>query len=480
MSTETSELIKLPKVKTEWWTPRLALPLLAATAVRLALLAATLVRNGTSAINQHDTASYLIPGRNLLLHGAFTADGVPDLMRTPAYAVFVAITTLAGLPAAAFINVLVSVLSVLLVWRLTRTVFGNDRVALLAAWLFAFEPVSVSFSVMLMSETLFVTVMLLSAECLVCFLREKRLRVLAVGGFWLAIAALVRPVAYYLPIPLAIGLFLVFVRKPVLRWKAPAVLLLSVLPWIAAWQIRNRVETGYSGFCSITDMNLYFYIGPDITGRVEHRDLDVVQDELGYYDYQDNSGQIYLSQSYLAHNPDQAGWSQTQRLAFLHQEGVNNIRTHLRTYLAVCATAIVRTALSPGAGFFDEILEHPSRDQSSRVRSPSLPSVGMKRWAMRIAGTHPWQAVEKVFFEIALLAVYLLAARAVIRHGVHDPAVWLLLGIMVYFFAVAAAGGGPAAEARFRLPMMPFLCLLAAAGAQGTRLRPGSRGEAVH
>jgi len=71
--------------KAEWWTPRLTGPLLAATVVRVALLAAALARTGVSALVQPDTSSYLIPGRNLLLHGRFFADGVPDLLRTPGY-----------------------------------------------------------------------------------------------------------------------------------------------------------------------------------------------------------------------------------------------------------------------------------------------------------------------------------------------------------------------------------------------------------
>jgi len=78
----------------EWWTPRLAGPLIAAAVVRLTLLAVVLARAGTSALINTDTNSYLIPGRNLLLHGSFVADGSPDLLRTPGYALFLAVTAL--------------------------------------------------------------------------------------------------------------------------------------------------------------------------------------------------------------------------------------------------------------------------------------------------------------------------------------------------------------------------------------------------
>jgi len=89
-----------------WWMPRLAGPLITAVVVRLMLLAVTLARNGIRPLINPDTTSYLEPGRNLLLHGRFVADGVPDLLRTPGYPLFLAATSLAGLPAAALANVI--------------------------------------------------------------------------------------------------------------------------------------------------------------------------------------------------------------------------------------------------------------------------------------------------------------------------------------------------------------------------------------
>jgi len=159
----------------EWWTPRLAGPLIAAAVVRLTLLAVVLARAGTSALINTDTNSYLIPGRNLLLHGSFVADGSPDLLRTPGYALFLAVTSLAGLPAAALANVILSVFCVLLVWKLGRAVFDDGRIALGAAWIFAFEPIAVVNSVLLISETLFLALFLLSLERFAAFLRGRSL-----------------------------------------------------------------------------------------------------------------------------------------------------------------------------------------------------------------------------------------------------------------------------------------------------------------
>ena len=458
----------------EWWTPRLAGPVIAAAVVRLTLLAVALVRAGTSALVSADTISYLEPGRNLLLHGRFVAEGAPDLLRTPGYPVFLALTSLAGLPAAALANVILSVFSVILVWRLGRAVFGDERIALGAAWIFAFEPLSVANSVVLLSETLFLALFLLTMERLAAFLRERRLSALVAAGLCLAAATFVRPVTYYLPVALALGLFLVLTHVPDLphpqqipaagveglRWKAPAVLLISILPWLAAWQMRNWVETGYSGFSSAGDYNLYFIGSADVKARAEHRNFIDVHKESGFAGYANPSEQDYLCGSYLTRHPEQAGWSQAQRLAFMHTEALRIIRAHYGIYVRSYLTSLSGLVLNPGAGAYHNLLYPTSAGSTDQLIVFKSPASG----AIALARVYPWVAAEKAAFVAVLLGLYLLAVRGVIQSCKDNACLWLLLGTSVYFFAVTAAAVGPESAARYRLPVMPAVCILAAAG----------------
>jgi hypothetical protein len=458
---------------------------IAAALVRLALMASLSARFGTGALLQSDTFSYLEPGRNLLLHGRFMADGVPDLVRTPGYPLFLAIVSLAGMTAAALANVILSVFSVILVWRLGRTAFGDERIALGAAWIFAFEPVSFTDSVILISETLFLALFLLSMERLAEFLRGHRLRVLAAAGLWLAAATFVRPIAYYLPFALALGLFLVLAHipslppqrqepvagDPGLRWKAPAVLLISVLPWLAAWQMRNWVETGYKGFSSITEINLYLDEAADVIANVEHRNFFDVGQELGNIGFTDNSGQFYLFPPYLARHPEQAGWSQGQRLAFMRSEALRIIRSHFGLYLHSCLVTIYKTLFDTGAGHIDALATQGSPVHISAL----LKNEGVERGAVRLAKVYPCLVVEKIAFAVFLLGLYWFAALGAVRCGMHNACLWLLLGTSLYFLAVTgAASAAPIAGGRFRLPVMPAVCILAAAG---FRRASGSRAE---
>jgi hypothetical protein len=456
-----------PIPKSECWTPRLAGPIIAAAVSRLGLMSLVIARNGVIALSQADTMSYLEPGRNLLLHGRFMADGVPDLVRTPGYPLFIAITSLAGVPAAAVANVILSVFTVVLVWKLGREVFHEERIALGAAWIFAFEPISITNSILLLSDTLFLFFLLLSMERLVVFLQGRRLRVLAIAGLWLAAATYVRPVTYYLPIALALGLFVALVRVPSLRWKAPAVLLISVLPWLSIWQIRNWVETGYTGFSSVREINLYYDSAADVTAHVEHRPFLAVRRELGYFDFNNYSGQFYLSQPYLALHPEQAGWSQGQRLAFMHSEAIRVISAHYGIYLRVCLTSLFRLLIDRGSGSIDSLMNPPDPAYLHGL----LKDNGLAGGAIALAKAYPWVAVEKAAFAVALLGLYLFAARGVycttlgvFRGSMRSACLWLLLGTAFYFLAITAAGTGSIEVSRLRLPVVPVVCIFAAAG----------------
>jgi hypothetical protein len=260
-------------------------------------------------------------------------------------------------------------------------------------------------------------------------------------------------------VALAVGLFFVLARVPGLRWKAPAVLLISTLPWLAAWQMRNWIETGYSGFSSATEINLYFQVASGIKARVEHRPFLDVRKELGYSDFTGNSGQIYLSQPYLALHPEQAVWTQGQRLAFMHSEALRVIRTHAGLYLSMSVTSLLRTVFFPGERYFDQLLY--SGDPSEATNSADDEQ---RRWVISPSKHGHRVAAERIALAVVLLGLYLLAARGAFRSDMHSPYLWLLLGTVLYILIVTAVGEEPGGNLRYRLPIMPIVCVFAAAG----------------
>lgn len=412
-----------------------AAPLVAAALVRLALWALALVRTGTRIIASGDTASYLEPGRSLLFHGRFQTGGLPEIDRTPGYPLFLAATSGAGPAVAALAQVALGVACVWLVARLAWAIFQDVRVALCAAWLFAFEPVAVTYSVRLLSETFFLVFLLLSLERLVVFLRTHELRTLVVGGLALTAAIFVRPIGYFLPFLVSGGFVLVFWREKTLRWRAAAILLVTTLPWLALWQVRNRIESGYGGFSSIAARNLYFYSAVGVLAESEGKTLVAEQRELGYFDDAARSGGVA-----------QLRWQSVAARRILGAHRGIFFRQQL------VGSAVV--AFTPCA---TDLLNLLGAEQAPE----RVVQAGPLRAAGGIVRTRPLATALMAVFALWLLVLYLFAVRGIARNGMPKAAMALLFGVALYFLA---ASGGVQAVGRYRLPVMPIVCALAAAG----------------
>jgi hypothetical protein len=457
----------------------LAAPLVVAAVLRMVLWAAVLLRTGPAALAGGDTASYLEPGRNLLLHGVFRTAGLPEIGRPPGYPLFLALTSVAGLELAALLQVALSVLNVWLVARLARSAGLSERGVRCAAWLMALEPVACIYSVRLLSETLFCAVLLASMERMACFLRSRSLQTLAGSGVSLAAAVLVRPAAYYLPGVWAVGLFFwgwrsrslhrlqklplslqqglgaTMLDLPIesrrrLTWKAPAVLLLATLPLLAAWQLRNWFETGFGGFSSIAIRNAYFYSAAEAQAQADGVSFAQQQRVFGYPD----------EAAYLRSHPEQAGWSEAARLRFLQSEGRRILAAHWESAVRTQLEGSAVVAFSPCAAELLEMLGYNTTPAPARVPARVVDQ-GPLRAAVSILHSDPLRATVMALFEAGLLGYYLLAARGAMRVRLSGAVKALLIGTALYFLVIS---GGVQAVARFRMPVMPLVCVLAGAG----------------
>jgi hypothetical protein len=74
---------------------------------------------------------------------------------------------------------------------------------------------------------------------------------------------------------------------------------------------------------------------------------------------------------------------------------------------------------------------------------------------------HPGVTLTMVLLEIFLLLLYMLAARGIFTSGGVKAQILPLVGIALYFLLIS---GGAQAVGRYRLPVMPELCILAAGG----------------
>ena len=150
----------------------------------------------------------------------------------------------------------------------------------------------------------------------------------------------------------------------------------------------------------------------------------------------------------------------------MRSEAMRVLRANPGLFARTHAKGMMRTAFNPGAAVLVSLLGAPL-DNATFVREHQE---GQLQAAFGAAKQFPGQTAVLAAFELVLLALYAFALRAVLLRRVPGAYLCLLLGLALYFVAVS---GGAIGAARFRLPVMPAVCMLAAAGI----LRPGREPE---
>lgn len=431
---------------------RLVLMLAIAVVIRGSFaLGAWLVTKDRTVFHVPDTGSYLAPARDLLAHGTFTRDGRPELARTPGYPLLLVPGIWLGSVEATTIalQIVLSALTVAGVFVLARLVFNDGPVALLAAGLYAVDPLSAIYTTILVSETLFTAVVVWSLVLIVAYVRGGRLTTLVGGMALLAASAYVRPAGYFLPLCLValLGGYAAFER----RWsmlRHLAVALAAAAAVVAPWQVRNRA-LGFRGMSAISAENVYFYDAASLRAARSHTSLEAAQAAMGYHN----------DSVYLAVHPEQRTWRPGERFQFMADEGGGEVQANLLRYARIHLAGMALVLLSPGTHEVLRLYGLPPVPGGFRDR---IDAEGLGNGLL-----HLWQsnAVALGLVSVLLLgliALYALALRGLAAGGRRpDLATLLLVASAAYFVVIA---GGPVGESRFRHPLMPFVCVLAATG----------------
>ncbi|HUR93845.1 MAG TPA: glycosyltransferase family 39 protein [Gemmatimonadales bacterium] len=407
--------------------------LLIALVLRAAVAAAALHRD---TMTSPDTLTYVRPAQSMLAVGRFESYGAPELARTPGYPVLLAVGERAGavMPVTLALQVLLATLTVACVAALALELGREARVAALAATLCVFEPSGIIYTAKLLTETPFTTVVTAMLVVLTRWVRGHRTRYLVMGGALLALGCYVRPILYYAPLILAAMIGLIAWRRHARGARAFLDALMFVLiagAPLVAWRARNMAVAGYDGFSAITDVNLFYYRAGGVVARRSGRAIDEVLMEMRREFGPDS---VFAAGDRAARGRERAAKYYA-------------MRTRARVILAGDPVAVV---LDAGAAAARMVF---GRDTSE--------------WALLLGveeGSLAWLVIKAVL-TVLWLPVLMLAAVGLWR-GRWDFALLLpALLVSVYLLALSA---GPEAYSRFRLAVVPVLCVLAAQGALET------------
>jgi hypothetical protein len=337
----------------------------------------------------------------------------PTAFRPPAYPVVLAGVYVAGDPLPVerwtrgrVANALLGTLAVALVGLIAMH-FWSRRVALVAMAVLAVDAPLILVGGSLMSETLFVALVLGGVLAALQSRTARRPIGWAAGaGMLIGLAALTRPTGLVVALPLAVAV----ARRSPRRPAAALVLLIAVALMIAPWTVRNAVQM--HAFIPVSD-----FTGSWIAGT---------------YNDQARADKVHpgSSQTFVAGEFDDLdGVPEVERQRELTRRGLSYAADH--------------------PGYVAQVLVHNTR------RLLNLHGAGWWRrqgWTMSLP---VWAAdvAAYAFYALALLAL----GGALTRAARRAPA-WLWLTPILLFASVIFAGSA----IRYRAPIEPFLALLAA------------------
>lgn len=218
-------------------------PVLVIVGVAL-LLRVGLVLATTEYAPVYDAADYDRIAATLAEAGTWPATtlaepGGASAYRPPAYpGLLAAVYELSGqrYTAARLVNALLGALAVLLLYLVTARLFGR-RLGLWSAGVLAVTPPLIWLCGSLLSENLFIPLMLGTALCVAAYRDRPRIALAAGAGVLLGLATLTRSNALILALPVLL----------VLRsggWRAPATALATLAIVLTPWTVRNASEFG--------------------------------------------------------------------------------------------------------------------------------------------------------------------------------------------------------------------------------------------
>jgi 4-amino-4-deoxy-L-arabinose transferase-like glycosyltransferase len=421
------------------------------------------VHNPSAAVTP-DTPGYSAIALNLLHHGVFSRSaGSPfafEAKRPPGFpAVLAVIYGIFGTSPfwVAAVQAVLATLTVLLTYQIGKMMFGRT-VGLIAAAALCLDPVSVGMSQVVLSETTYVLLTLLGVWFVVTGAkRSSHLWQFGLAGLALALATLVRPIGYYLPIGIAILLVIhVSLDRRVLRDRgdrcrkavlgAVAVMVAPLL-LVGGWQVFKYSQTGQAQLSAVEGWNMYSYRAAKVLSLAQHRPYEELHREM--VDSLNAAGDLNAAGPRFSR--------EGLRILLLHprETAVMTVQSMGMFFLAPGSTAIAKLFASrdyPGTSLPSEMRQPPTRPEMSRA-------TGSSRWI---------EMGVKLFAFAYLFWLYagVVAGLGLARRAEWNLGVLLVVCCIVYFWFLSS---GAEVESRFRAPISPMLCLLAAWG--WTRMR---------
>jgi hypothetical protein len=388
----------------------------------------------TGPLGNADSAAYKALAVSLSHGGPYQAQegsagpgGFPtDLQRPPGYPAFLALVNAPGVISnrrTSLVQCAAGAVFVALLALLCRLI-ANSSISLLAGLFYATDWITIVHTPMVIAETVYCITLGLAILLYALALEKPRASLALFAGLFLGVSALMKPAAQVVLFAFIIGW--IFQRNR--SWKS-LLFLATYLACVVPWIVRNEVKYGVPTLSEIGTADLYFY---------------TAQGSLHFYPFSDVAGnEITNEVNRLDKQWRTRGLSVRQRSAEMRHDALRLIANHWPAVLQQATIGFGRTCVGTGFVTVANSMASPP-GHVARIWLGVLPMVQVIfLWAMAIYGSWTRAALSRS------VRIFLVAST----------------------LCVLLPSAAPLAQSRFRIPAVPALSVLAAAGAVQLRAR---------
>jgi 4-amino-4-deoxy-L-arabinose transferase-like glycosyltransferase len=368
----------------------------------------------------------------------------PDYYRTPLYPLFILLAESIQIETYPIIilQIILGVATCYYTYKLAKLITKNKFIASIAALFIAVDVPSIVMNNIVMTETLFSFLLILSVYTFVSYLKNNSIKLLALTALFCGLTILCRPIAFFIPLFFS-AFLLYFFRKEKLKSisKIGILLLISVLT-ISPWLIRNKNTFNHYFMSVIREHDMQNYQAAAIYGELNNKSLPESQSILRWKTFKAFEGD--------------ANKQPYEYARFIEDDAMQIAFANPGILLKHHAIQFVHFFLKPCRAYIDIQLGHWGRGYNTIPKDYPI---------FKYLFEHNSKlTISIVFFQLfVLLIMYLSLVFGFIYFKQEKNMLYFfVIGLLVFCFANLTLPY--VTESRFRMPVVPYLAIISAAG----------------
>jgi len=410
-----------------------------------------------------DSKEYIKLAENILNGNGFTLSNdflnyEPESLRTPGYPAFLAIILFLfkNQIFISFIQIIMMAFCVVLVYKIAL-MFFDRKIALLSAIMMILEPSMSYYSSVVLSDTPAMFFFILALYVFLKYIKSEKndIRLIFLSGFILGFTTLIRPISQFLPFVFLLYLVAVFYKTQSFKifLKASVLFIFGFLLMISPWMTRNYIIFGSPAVSSISGYNLFMYNVSTYFAYKKNMDFSEVRDQM-------------LEESGFNNNRSELKEFKTSQelgkaaMKYIKEDPFGYAAYHLFKTLPFFLTdnfASIEKIYFGGTSRLDHV---NISGMIIRGQIKELGSIIKDEFKAADIGFFS-KLFSVLFWSFIMFMSFFTIGKELYFKNKEKILFVLFCGALIAYFAVLT---GPVANERYRLPVEPFMFILASVG----------------